>query len=200
MRVPDKARKALNKARELFDKKRTDDAAKEIAKALAIYPRYAAALCERGILNLTQGKFPDARADFEESLKSDPNSAMAYIGFAAASNSEAKYDDAVRALERGVALMPNAWQGYFEMARAYLGKGDFTNALRNTEKAQQFLSTDYPALHLVRAHALLGLKSYQEAVAELEAYLRVDPSSADADQTRKQLDAVKAFAAGRGGQ
>jgi Tfp pilus assembly protein PilF len=200
MRVPDKARKALSKARELFAKKRTDDARKEIAKALEIYPRYAAALCERGIMNLVAGRFSDARSDFEESLKSDPNGGMAYIGFAAASNSEAKFDDAVRALDRGVALMPTAWQAYFEMARAYLGKGDFATALRNIDKAQQFMASDYPPLHLVRAHALLGVKSYTEAVAELEAYLRVDPSAPDAEQTRKQLDAVRAFAAAGGGK
>jgi hypothetical protein len=53
-------------------------------------------------------------------------------------------------------------------------------------------------MHLVKAHALLGLKNYTEAQNELEAFLTRDPNGVDSAQVRHTLDEVKSFTA-RGG-
>jgi Flp pilus assembly protein TadD len=195
MRVPEKARKALNKAHELNARQRPQDAAKEIARALEIYPQYSDAFLERGIMHFAAAELNEAESDLQQAIKYDPNNAMAYIAMGAVLNNGEKYDDAARALDRGVALAPNAWQGYFELARMSLAKGDFANALRNTDRARQFMSQDYGPLHLVRAHALMGLKNYPEAQSELEALLSKDPNAADSAQVRETLDQVKTFTA-----
>jgi tetratricopeptide (TPR) repeat protein len=195
MKVPDKARKALNKARELMAKNRNADALKEVQRALEIYPQYSDALRERGVLDMIAGHMPEAASDMEQAIKYDPNNGMAYIALAAIFNGQDKYTDALRELERGLALEPNAWQGYFESARANLGTGDFEAALRATDKAKQFMSEDYAPLHLVRAHALLGVKNYPEAQSELEAYISREPQGVNAANARETLTQVKAFTA-----
>lgn len=195
MRVPDKARKALNKAHELIGKHRNDDAQKELAKALEIYPQYSDAYRERGIMQFAAGNVDAAINDLQQAIKYDPNNAMAYMAIGAALNNQEKYDDALRALDRGVTLSPNAWQAYFEMARAQLGKGDFAASLRSCDRAQQFMTADYAPFHLVRAHALMGVKNYAEAQAELEAFISGNPSSEDVARVQKTLNEVKAFTA-----
>lgn len=195
MQVPDKARKALNKARESLAKHRTDDAQKQLARALEIYPHYSEALRERGILSFVIGNAQQAQSDLEQAIKYDPNNGMAYIALAAIFNNQDKFDDAARLLDRGVALMPNMWQGYFELARMDLGKGNFEAALRNSNKAQELSNTDYAPLHLVRAHALIGVKNYPEAETELEAYLQREPNDTGTAQVRQTLSEVKAFTA-----
>jgi tetratricopeptide (TPR) repeat protein len=198
MQVPEKARKALTKYRELLAKKREKEADKELARALEIYPHYAEALRERGIMNFANGRVDDAVNDLTSAIKYDPSNGMAYVALGAAFNNTEKYDDAQRALERGVALVPDAWQAHFELARTELAKGDYAGSLRSIDKAQQFLKDEYLPMHLVKAHALLGLKNYTEAQNELEAFLTRDPNGVDSAQVRHTLDEVKSFTA-RGG-
>jgi len=48
-------------------------------------------------------------------------------------------------------------------------------------------------MHLVKAHALMGLKFYDEAVAELEQYIKLDPAGPQAADAKQKLDQARAF-------
>ena len=113
----------------------------------------------------------------------------------AAQNQTSKFDDAVRTLQRGISLNPASWQAYFEMGKAFVGKGDFPTAIRNLDQAQQMAPATYAPLHLVKAHALLGMKNYTDAMAELEKYLEKDPNGQSSVQARQTLEKVRAFVA-----
>jgi tetratricopeptide (TPR) repeat protein len=191
-RVPDKARKLYEKGNEALSKNKLADAKKYAEKALEIHPKFAEALTLRGILEMNDGATDEGLADFDSAIKADPNFALAYTTMGAALNQTQKYDDATRVLLRAVALQPTAWQAYYELAKASLGKGDYKTALNNVTRACQ-ISQEYAPVHLVKAHALLGMKMYQEAVSELEVYLMREPSGASADSARKTLNKAKSF-------
>lgn len=195
MKVPGKARSALKRAREALAKQRLDEAWKEVDKALSLYPAYAEALVLRGILKLDRNDAAGARADMEEAVKNDPGFSMGYIALGTLYNKQSLFDDALRVLDRGAALSPTSWQGYYEMGKAYLAKSDFQSALRQLDKAQQLAPETYAPLHVVKAHALLGMQAYDHAVAELEAYLARDPKGQASDVARDTLDKVRAFQA-----
>jgi tetratricopeptide (TPR) repeat protein len=198
MQVPSRARSSLKRAREALAKQRVEEAWKEVDKALSIYPTYAEALMLRGVLKLERNDAAGARADMEEAVKDDPGFHMGYIVLGAAYNRLSLFDDAVRVLDRGIAMSPTSWQGYYEMGKAYLAKGEFQTAVRQLEKAQQFAPDTYGPLHLVKAHALLGLQAYNDAVAELEAYLSKNPQGQDSDKARDTLQRVRSFMAKNG--
>jgi Tfp pilus assembly protein PilF len=191
-KVPEKARKVFEKGNEALQKNKLEDAKKYAEKALEIYPQFAEALTLRGILEINDGATDAGIADFDAAIKADPSYALAYTTMGAALNKSQRYDDATRSLTRAIALQPTAWQAYYELAKAYLGKGDYKTALRNVSKACE-ISQEYAPVHLVRAHALLGLKMYQDAVGELELYLTREPSGAAAEHARKTLDMAKSF-------
>lgn len=195
MKVPSKARDAFKKAQSAVEDQKLDVAQKRIAEALAIYPEYSEALALRGILKLDANNAEGAVDDLDHAIKADAGNPLAYLALGAAYNSMRRYDDAIRSIDRGIALSPRSWQAYFEMGKAYLGKGDFEAALRQLNKSQGLDKKDYPPLHLVRAHALLGMKNYPEAMAELQWYLDKDPGGAQASEVRQTLDKVRAFAA-----
>ena len=195
MKVPSKARDAFRKAQSAVEHEKLDDAQKYIAEALKIYPEYSEALAMRGILKLDANNTAGAVEDLDHAIKADAGNTMAYLALGAAFNTMSRYDDAIRTIERGVSLAPNSWQAYFEMAKAYVGKGDFDHAIQQLNKSQALNKKDYPPLHLVRAHALLGLKDYPEAMAELQWYLDKDPGGSNAAEVRETLDKVRAFAA-----
>jgi tetratricopeptide (TPR) repeat protein len=184
-KIPQKARDELKKAREASAKQKPDEAQKHIAKALEIYPKYADALTLRGIFKL------DAK---------DTAGAVAYLVMGAVLNTQSKFDDAIHALEHGEALSPNSWQAYFEMGKSLVGKTQYEAALRQLDKAQSLAPADYPLIHLVKAHAMLAMNNYNDAMTELQAYLEKDPNGPNSAQAQKMLAQAKAFAASHPGK
>lgn len=196
MQVPGKARDALKKARTALSKQQVEDASRYVEQALAIHPEYSEALTMRGILNLDAGKIDAACEDFDHAIKADNGNSTAYFALGAAYNMTSRFDDALRTIDRGIALAPNSWQAYFEMGKAFLGKGSYDAAVRQLNKAQDMGPKNYPLIHLVKAHALLGLKNYAEAMAELQWYIeRAPQGDRNSAQARQMLDKVRAFAA-----
>ncbi len=194
-RVPSKARDVFHKAQKALDKQKYDQAEKLVDKALEIFPQYADALTLRALLRMDAGRQPEAIDDLQHAIHCDPSYGLAYIVMGAALNQTSRFDDAVRALQRGISLNPASWQAYFEMGKAFVGKGDFPTAVRNLEQAQGMAPDAYAPLHLVKAHALLGMKDYPNAMTELEKYLERDPHGQSSAQARETLAKVKAFMA-----
>ncbi|MCU1287379.1 MAG: repeat protein [Acidobacteriales bacterium] len=192
-KVPSKARNEYKKASESLSKQKKDEAAEHLAKALAIYPNFAEALTMRAILSMDHQDDQSALTDLESAIKIDPSYAFAYFAMGATYNSLSRFDDAVRTLERGLAIAPTSWQGYFELGKAKLGKGESEQALRQLDKAQSLVSQSYPSLHLVKAHALLSLKQYADAMNELQLFLTQAPNDSRSASARNTLEEVKAY-------
>jgi len=197
LKIPGKARHRLEKAQHLADKNKLDQARTEVDKALKIAPQYAAALTLRGILAMQQGNAAEALTDLQAAVRNDPNYAMGQIVLGSAYNMLGRFDDAIRQLSRAETIAPAAWQLHFELGKALLGKGDFEQSLRQAAKAAELNDWDYAPVHLVIAHAYLGLKNYEQAVAQLEQYLARAPHGAGSASARQTLDQVKAFVASK---
>jgi predicted Zn-dependent protease len=199
-KVPKKARDAYRKAEQAMQSLKTDEAMAQIAKALEVYPRYAAAITLRGILKLDKNSPQDALADLEQAIQFDPAYATGYLALGAAYNNLSRFEDSIRTIDRGIALSPSAWQGYFELGKAYVGKGDFTTAIKQLNKAEDMAPKSFALVHLVKAHAMLGLKDYSAAMLELESYLTLHPQGANSEAAQKTLDEVRSFVARSGQQ
>ena len=194
-KVPQKARDAFHKAEVALAKNHPDEANKQLAKALDIEANYAPALTLRGVLSLDASHVEAAIDDFDKAVHADPGYALAYTAMAAAQNQLKKFDDAIRSADRAVRLAPRSWQSYFEMAKAYVGKADYQNALQQASKAQALSSVDYAPVHLLRAHVMLALKNYGDAMNELQAFLTLAPQDPNSAAAREALEKVKAFTA-----
>lgn len=195
MKVPGKARSLYRKAQGHVEKNKLDDASQELQKALAIAPTYAPALTLRALIAMQRGNATAALPDLESAVQNDPAYGLGYIVLGSAYNMQARYDDAIRVLSRAEALAASAWQLHFELSKALLGKGDYQKSLQQAGRAGALAAADYPPLHLVMAHAYLGLKDYSQAITELEQFISRDPNGADSARARKALDQVRAFAA-----
>lgn len=195
MRVPEKARKLLEKAQAALDKRKLEEADRYVGAALDVYPDFAEALTMRGLMDLDAKHLDDAAVNLEKAIQADRSYAMGFIVLGAVYNMQSRFDDAIRVLDRGLTLMPQSWQGMFELGKAELGKGNYEAAIRRLNKASDLATVKYPPLHLAKAHALLGMKNFSEASSELEAYLEQDPKSPNAAAVRESLEQVRAFVA-----
>jgi len=192
-KVPGKARDELKKANKLIGERKFDDAMKHVENALAIYPNYADAYTMRGILKMDAHDHDGAVADLQKAIQIDGNYALAYIVMGAAKNLDGKFDDAIRALERAETLAPTSWQACFEMGKALVGKANYQEALNQLGRAQVLVPQEYPLIHLVKAHAMLALSNYSDAMSELQVYLEKEPNGPNSAQAQKMLDRARAF-------
>jgi tetratricopeptide (TPR) repeat protein len=197
MKVPAKARNEFDKARELAAKNKLEDARKHLDSALKSYPNFADALTLRGVLDMQEQKFQAAEQDLENAIKADPSHAPAYTALGAVFSSEHRFDDALRELALGESLNPGSWQAHFEMSKARLGKRDFAAALQEITKASSLAGKDYPVLHIIKADALIGIRDYTAAIAELKTYLGKEPDGQNSLAVRQQLSQVEAFVQSR---
>ena len=193
LQVPSGARSEYGKAYNAFQKNKLDEALKHSEKALEKYANYPAALTLRGILRVNK-KDSGGIADMQKAIDIDSNYAMAYFALGATQNQQGQYQAAQKTLEQGLRVDPVSWQGYFELSKSLLGQGDYRNALKNVVRAQGF-ENSYAPMHLVKAHALIGLKFYGEAAQELQQFLAKDPKSPNAAAAQQELSNMKAFAA-----
>jgi tetratricopeptide (TPR) repeat protein len=196
LRVPEKARNALQKAHNAATKKNTADAARYVDKALQLYPLYAEALAMRAVLE--REKDPDtALVDAMKAIEYDPNYGMGYVALGSVYTALSRFDEAVRSLDHGIALTPASWQGYYEMTRALVGKRDYIEALRHLERACSLAPKSYPFFHLSKAAIFDGLSITSAAVTELQGYLREDPNGKKALEARRALDKLQATIANK---
>ncbi len=186
MKIPEKARAELAKAQELSSKGKVEDAKKHLDKALEIAPDFAEALTLRAVMRLSND-LTGAEADLQQAIKADGNYAMAYTVLGAALNAQGKFEQALNTLNRAIALAPTAWQNFYEMAKTYDATAKYQEGLQQVQKAFSLTGELFPPMLLLRAHCLMGVHQFGDAVTDLEAFLKKDSSGANADTARQLL-------------
>ena len=105
-------------------------------------------------------------------------------------NARARFDDAQEAAQQALSKGADSWDIQYEIARALIGKKQYEAALAVTEAALR--STPHGSLmHLAKAHALLGLGKYPQAVTELKAYVRYQPDGEGSERARDLLNQIQ---------
>ena len=118
-------------------------------------------------------------------VRCDPTYGPAYVALGGLWKGELRFDEALAITQRAAALVPSSWRVQYEMARALIGKGQYDLALTISDAG---LRVDRGTLlHLAKAQALIGLKEYSQALAELQAYLRYQPAGPGSQDARNLL-------------
>lgn len=189
--VPRQAKDALNAAAEAWQKQDWKKARAQAMRALALHPKYAAALSMLGFLDLREGNWEQACTNVKGALESDPNSALAYLTLGAAYNSMKRFEAALEALSVFPSVSADTWQVHYELARSYIGLRKYELGLLEINSSQKLTKQDPAVLHLGKAHALAGLHRDSEAMEELEALLRKQPNGPFAPDAQNFLAVLR---------
>jgi tetratricopeptide (TPR) repeat protein len=90
-------------------------------------------------------------------------------------------------LRRSLELNPNSWVGYYELGKLELYRMHLEPALDAAQKAES-LAPQQPKVYRLLSLIHLRQKNYQAALADLDAYIRLDPDSPEG-HTAKQIRA-----------
>jgi tetratricopeptide (TPR) repeat protein len=194
--APKDARKAYEKGLEAAAKKNPDEAQKNFEKAVALYPRYAAAWFALGQINEQREHTEEARKAYDQSTTADPKFVPPYERLSFMALKESKWQDLADTTNRMLQLNPYDYpSAYYLSSVANLQLQHLDVAEKNAREA---IRLD-PLKKNARAHYVLGLilaqkHEFTPSAASLHTFLDADPNAPDVDFVRKQLEQVEAAA------
>ena len=196
--APKEAKKFMEKGRELLKKKKFDDAQKEFAKAVEVYPKYSSAWFEMGKLHEDKGEIELARGAFGKSLLADPKYTPPYGNLMMMSVKEQKWDDVADTSARLLKLNP------FDFPNAYYYNAIANYNLKKLDEAEKSAKSLYEQdkKRFARAGYVLGLvlaqkEDFASAADYLKKYLEAVPNASDKELVSKQIIEIEKFASGK---
>jgi tetratricopeptide (TPR) repeat protein len=195
--APKDAQKAFDKGRNEVRKEKLESGQREFEKAVAVYPKYATAWFELGLVQEELKNQEAARKSYAQALAADSKFVSPLLSLAAMSMREQKWQEAAdysgHLLQLNPLDFPQAW--YFNsVANYYLKKMDLAE-----KSAREGISRDtihkYAKMNQVLGIVLAQKQDFAGAVEQLRAYLQYAPTAPDADQVKKQIAEVQKFIA-----
>jgi len=149
---------------------RQDDAAQQIAAALARYPQEAGLYNLRGILHAQRHELAAARKDFEQAVRLAPGLVPAWQNLGRACQMSPPEDAsgvecAVEAWRRVLRARPSDGEAHAALATVLEWQGKFAESLRELDALSKTRPPG-PSLSALRCADLAGLKRGAEALAE----------------------------------
>jgi tetratricopeptide (TPR) repeat protein len=196
--APKDAKKSMEKGRDLLKKKKYDEAEKEFAKAVEVYPKYSSAWFEIGKLQEAKGEIEEARKSYGQSLAADAKYTPPYQHLFMLSVKEQKWDDVADTTARLLKLNP------YDFPDAYYYNAISNYNLKRLDEAEKSAKSlyDQNPKRFARAGYVLGLVMAQKedfagAVDHLKKYLEDTPNAPDRETVNKQLIEIEKFASGK---
>jgi tetratricopeptide (TPR) repeat protein len=188
LHAPKDALKAYEKGRELQKKEKSDEAEKSFQKAVDLYPQYASAWYQLGLLQ-TRGHMDLAEASFTKSIEADPKFVSPYLSLILIQEHARNWQKAIELSDAVIKLNSNDFpQAHFFKAVAQYNSKEDVAAEKTVRKAVELdIRHENP-----QAEKLLGVLLAQHgdlpgAVEHLKKYLELAPNASDAQQVRGQL-------------
>jgi len=195
--APKDAKKAYDRGMEALKKQKTEEAQKDFAKAVELYPKYAVAWNELG--KLQSPVDPEAaRKSFGAAVAADPKFTGPYMQLTVLALHEKNWQEVAELTDRVVKLDP------FTYPNAFFYSAVANYNLRRMEVAElsAVQAEKLDTSHLMpEVHQLLGIlltmrKDFTGAAAQFRNYLRIAPDGAEAAKVRAQLVEVEKIVAG----
>jgi tetratricopeptide (TPR) repeat protein len=188
--VPAQARREVEKANEFLVKRDYTHALQRLKKAVAVYPAYAGAYNDLGVIYGRTGDVAHEREALERAISLNDHFALAYLNLARMNIVGSDFRAAKTALEKASAFDPGDPVSLTLLAYVELSEGDLDSAIATSQKAHG-LSKPHAFAHHLAARAFESEKQFDRAIAELETSLLEEPVGPRADGARQELEILR---------
>jgi hypothetical protein len=163
--------------KKLYVEKNAQAALRDFQSSTQKAPGFYEAYYQAGIAYLSLQNPAEAESHFRKSVdlsnKQYPDADIA-LATLLLQRGEAQQGEPL--LRQGLALNPRSWQGQFALGQLEASRGHLESALAAAEQAAT-LATAQPVVYRLLAVIHLRQKDYPALLADLDAYLRLDPDS-----------------------
>lgn len=189
--IPGRARKEFDKASELIGKQELAEAIQRLNKAISIYPAYAVAYNNLGVIYSRLENPAREREALEKAISLNDHCALAYINLGRMNMAAGDFPAAESTLEKAFALTPADPMMLILLSYSEYMDRRFDEAIATSRRAH-LQEKPHAFVHRVAARAFEKQRDGPNAVAELELFLKEEPVGPRADAARKELEIVKA--------
>jgi predicted Zn-dependent protease len=190
--VPEKALKLYEKASAAVKKGDSKDAVQFLNEAIAAHPNFPIALSELGSQYIILKQWEKAGETFDALLKLKPTDPAAHLNLGIALYNQKKAEEAESHLSKALELKSSGPTAHYYRGLTLITLKRLAEAEKEFEAA-----IANGGENLALAHRYLGglymmnADKKQQAVDELEKYLKLDPKAPDADRIKGTIKELK---------
>jgi len=163
-----------------------DDAIRHYEKALKIAPDFYPACNNLGTAYLNKGSYAAAEEQFQHAIRLNSNDAAAYFNLGNLHYLTHHYDEGLNWVNQGLNKEPSSAFGHFLKGSLISASGDSVQAEKELQRSLD-LDPKLGKAHLALVNLYLRQKQNKEAVAELQAFLKILPNDPLAPKVREVL-------------
>lgn len=187
LNVPKKALTHYESAMELAKKNEHQGAIDELKRAIAEHPTFTQAFNELGVQYLKLNKLEEANEAFLGALKIAPASFPALINRGIVNVMMKRYGEAVPILRKALKNHEQSPVGHYFLGQALANLGLFDDAEKELLKSLELGKEEMKEAHRILAIIYSSKGSKKRAADELEAYLKLAPTTPDAEKLKDQI-------------
>jgi hypothetical protein len=191
LNIPEGARREFDKANQFVAKGNWQKAIERLNKAITIYPEYAEAYNNLGVV---YGRLGDRTRNLEALQKAvslNDHFAPAYLNLARMAIADRDLVQAESLLDKAVAIEPTNSQMLVLLANTELLNHHYDRALANCRKAHSGAQGPHAVAHYVAARVFEYENRPTDAVAELQTFLSEETPGPRANVARKEMTALQ---------
>lgn len=185
--VPKKALTHYNAGVELGKNNDREGAIAELKLAITEHPTFTHAFNEMGVQYLKLGKLEDADAAFQGALKIDPESFPALINRGIANVMMKRYGESVPLFRKALKSHEQSAVGHYFLGQALANLGLFDDAEKELLTSLELGKDDMREAHRILAIIYSAKGAKKKAADELDAYLKIVPTTPDAEKLKDQI-------------
>jgi tetratricopeptide (TPR) repeat protein len=190
--VPPEATTRYERASENLAKKNNVQAIKDLTEALRVFPNYFMASQQLGLIYVEIEEYQKAIPPLVKAIEINPKAGASYVALGIASLKLGRPDLALDALQRARPLEEGSFRVHFYLGLTLL-------ELKRLDDAENALKTAYKlggpskaaSAHLYLASIYSTRGQHQQAISELETYLRESPKAANAASIKAAIASLK---------
>lgn len=190
LQAPENARKEYDKARDEFSKKKLEDADKHLAKAIELYPQYAAALDMRGRVQRALKQDQEAEKSFQAAIAADEKYVPPYLHLATMHVLKSQWPEVLRLSDKAIELDPGSSPDpYYFNTVAYLMLHKVPEAKKNVTKVLEIDKAGrFPRAELIMGNILRSEGDIAGSADHLRRYIQLDPQGKDVPNIQAYLE------------
>jgi tetratricopeptide (TPR) repeat protein len=190
--IPANARKEFDKANKLISRQDFTKAIQCLNRAIAIYPAYAGAYNNLGVIYARLGDRAREREDLQKAISINDHFAPAYVNLGRMNIGSGDFSGAESVLSKASSFDPTDAMTLVLLTFAEFKDRRPDRAIETSRKAHA-LKGEHAFAHMVAARAFEQKRDAVDAVTELEVFLKEEPAGPRADIARKELAAQQAI-------
>ncbi|HKA16730.1 MAG TPA: tetratricopeptide repeat protein [Blastocatellia bacterium] len=185
--IPKKAREAYKRSVDLSRRGKTREAIEELKRAIAVYPEYVHAYNDLGVAYIKLDLIDDAIKALEKSISLDPRALNPRLNLGIANVRIRDYARAEQPLREALTIDETAPLVHLYLGITFWKTDRFSEAENEFARALSLGGSEIAIAHYYLGQLYAERDRIEEAVAELEAYIKQKPASEDAQQARQKI-------------